>query len=68
MAVFVGPTREEIRVAQESLTDDEYASWVDHGTYYAYQVGKEIDGIGVRVVHSKELLLYFSLSGRTQLR
>lgn len=63
VAISVGPTAEEIEIADKNKNEEEYSHWVDHGTYYAYMIEKEIEKVGIPVVFSKELEFEFSVNG-----
>lgn len=63
MAISVGPTAEEIKIADKQFDKAGYAHWVDHGTYYAYMIEKEIEKQGIPIVSSQELEFEFSVNG-----
>ncbi|MCZ6513534.1 MAG: hypothetical protein O6857_06360 [Nitrospinae bacterium] len=63
VAISVGPTAEEIKIADKQFGKEGYAHWVDHGTYYSYRIEKEIEKLGIPIVDSQELEFEFSVNG-----
>ena len=63
VAISVGPTAEEIKIADKQFDKEGYAHWVDHGTYYVYMIEKEIEKQGIPIVSSQELEFEFSVDG-----
>ncbi len=63
VAISVGPTAQEIKFAAKNKTEEEYSSWVDHGTYYSYWIEKTIEEMGIPVVDSDQLAFEFSVDG-----
>ena len=64
VAISVGPTAQEIEFAEKNKNEEEYSSWVDHGTYYSNLIEQEIEKQGVPIVYSKELEFEFSVNGK----
>ena len=64
VAISVGPTAQEIEFAEKNKNEEEYSSWVDHGTYYSNLIEQEIEKQGVPIVYSKELEFEFSIKGK----
>jgi hypothetical protein len=63
VAISVGPTAQEIEIAEGKFDKEGYAHWVDHGTYYSYMIEKEIEKQGIPIVYSQELEFEFSVDG-----
>ena len=55
IVIFVSPTEKEIEIAQKTYSDEEYSVWVDHGTYYSYQIEELMKKLGIKTISSDEM-------------